>query len=205
MRLQQRFSVKMQKCNTQYLQDDIVISGFSGRFPESDNVDELKKNLFEGVDMITDDERRWPAGIYGLPKRTGKLKDIQHFDATFFGVHAKQAHLMDPQLRILLEATYEAILDAGINPQEIRGSKTGVFVGVSTSESHELWTKSPEEINGTECGYFLSGIGSSLKLESEFSFGGVHVHTFNTCKQGPTQQETVSELTIESSKVKLGQ
>ncbi|XP_076656220.1 fatty acid synthase-like [Halictus rubicundus] len=157
--------------STQYLQDDIVISGFSGRFSESDNVDELKKNLFEGVDMITDDERRWPAGIYGLPKRIGKLKDIQHFDATFFGVHAKQAHLMDPQLRILLEATYEAILDAGINPQEIRGSKTGVFVGVSRSESHELWWKSPEELNG----YALTGCCRSMfpnRVSFAFDFNG---------------------------------
>lgn len=157
--------------NTQYLQGDIVISGFSGRFPESDNVDELKKNLFEGVDMITDDERRWPAGIYGLPKRTGKLKNIQQFDATFFGVHAKQAHLMDPQLRLLLETTYEAIVDAGINPQEIKGSKTGVFVGVSTSESNEMWVKNPEDING----YGLTGCCRAMfpnRVSFAFDFKG---------------------------------
>lgn len=53
-------------------------------------------------------------GIFGLPLRTGKLKDIKHFDASFFGVHAKQADVMDPQLRLLLEATYEAIVDAGL-------------------------------------------------------------------------------------------
>jgi fatty acid synthase len=53
-------------------------------------------------------------GLYGLPTRTGKLKDLAHFDATFFGVHAKQAHVMDPQLRILLELTYEALIDAGL-------------------------------------------------------------------------------------------
>lgn len=53
------------------------------------------------------------SGIYGLPKRNGKLKDISKFDATFFGVHAKQAHTMDPQLRLLLEVSYEAILDGG--------------------------------------------------------------------------------------------
>lgn len=51
--------------------------------------------------------------MYGLPTRTGKLKDLKHFDATFFGVHAKQAHVMDPQLRMLLELTHEAIVDAG--------------------------------------------------------------------------------------------
>lgn len=157
--------------NTQYLKDDIVISGFSGRFPESDNPEELKSNLFEGVDMITDDERRWTAGIYGLPKRTGKLKDIKHFDATFFGVHAKQAHLMDPQLRLLLETTYEAIVDAGINPQEIRGSKTGVFVGVSASETNEMWTKDPEAING----YGLTGCCRAMfpnRVSFAFDFNG---------------------------------
>lgn len=52
-------------------------------------------------------------GIYGLPKRNGKLKDLSKFDASFFGVHPKQANTMDPQLRLLLEVSYEAILDGG--------------------------------------------------------------------------------------------
>ena len=63
--------------------------------------------------MITSDPRRWPAGIYGLPKRAGLLNDIASFDASFFGVSAKQGHQMDPQLRVLLEVAYEAILDSG--------------------------------------------------------------------------------------------
>lgn len=52
-------------------------------------------------------------GLYGLPRRSGKLKDLSKFDASFFGVHPKQAHTMDPQLRLLLEVTYEAIVDGG--------------------------------------------------------------------------------------------
>jgi len=48
-----------------------------------------------------------------MPKRCGKLKDLTKFDASFFGVHPKQANGMDPQLRLLLEVTYEALLDAG--------------------------------------------------------------------------------------------
>lgn len=95
--------------------EDIVISGISGRFPESDNVDELSENLLNHVDMITEDERRWPIGLYGLPSRAGKIKDLSKFDAQFFGVHGKQANLMDPQARMLLELTYEAICDAGKN------------------------------------------------------------------------------------------
>lgn len=52
-------------------------------------------------------------GLYGLPKRNGKLKDISHFDAAFFGVHSKQANTMDPQLRLMMEVAYEAIIDGG--------------------------------------------------------------------------------------------
>ena len=48
-----------------------------------------------------------------IPARTGKLYNIDKFDASFFSVHYKQAHTMDPQCRILLEKTYEAIVDAG--------------------------------------------------------------------------------------------
>ena len=54
------------------------------------------------------------SGCHGLPTRTGKLKDLTKFDATFFGVHSKQAARMDPQVRMLLEVTFEAIVDAGM-------------------------------------------------------------------------------------------
>jgi len=52
-------------------------------------------------------------GLLGVPKRFGKLKDLTRFDASFFGVYPKQASVMDPQLRMLLEVTYEAIVDSG--------------------------------------------------------------------------------------------
>lgn len=49
----------------------------------------------------------------GLPKGSGKIKDIGKFDATFFGISEKEANLMDAQIRIMMELTYEAIWDAG--------------------------------------------------------------------------------------------
>ena len=52
-------------------------------------------------------------GLFGLPSRSGKLADLASFDASFFAVHGKQANVMDPQLRMLLELVYEAIVDAG--------------------------------------------------------------------------------------------
>lgn len=149
----------------------IVISGLSGRFPESNNVEEFKQNLLDGIDMVTDDPRRWPSGVYGLPKRFGKLKNLTHFDAQYFGVHAKQAEQMDPQMRMLLEVTHEAIIDAGYNPNEVRGTKCGVFMGICASESLEYWEKVADEING----YGLTGCSRSMfsnRISYAFDFKG---------------------------------
>lgn len=64
--------------------------------------------------------------------RMGKLKTIDKFDGAFFGWRNRLGDSIDPQGRILLETAYEAIADAGVNPQTLRGSRTGVYVGHST-------------------------------------------------------------------------
>ncbi|CAK6981202.1 fatty acid synthase [Scomber scombrus] len=151
--------------------DEIVIAGISGRLPESNNLDEFWENLINGVDMVMEDDRRWKPGLYGLPKRNGKLKDISHFDAAFFGVHPKQANTMDPQLRLMLEIAYEAILDGGLNPATLRGSKTGVFIGVSGSEAGEAFSRDPEEL----LGYSMTGCQRAMlanRLSYFFDFNG---------------------------------
>lgn len=119
------------------------------------------------MDMVTDDERRWLAGIHGLPTRSAKIKDLSSFDASFFGIHPKQAHVMDPQLRMLLEVTYEAIVDAGVNPSTVRGSRTGVFIGVSFSETDEFWMKDVETINGL---YIMKNSAEYLLSQLYFNF-----------------------------------
>uniref|UniRef100_A0A672LX21 Fatty acid synthase n=1 Tax=Sinocyclocheilus grahami TaxID=75366 RepID=A0A672LX21_SINGR len=151
--------------------EDIVIAGISGRLPESNNLEEFWQNLFNGVDMVTEDDRRWKPGLYGLPRRNGKLKEIDRFDAAFFGVHPKQAHTMDPQLRLMLEISYEAIVDGGINPVSMRGSKTGVYIGVSGSEAGEAFSKDPEEL----LGYSMTGCQRAMfanRLSYYFDFNG---------------------------------
>ncbi|XP_045925650.1 fatty acid synthase [Micropterus dolomieu] len=151
--------------------DEIVIAGISGRLPESNNLEEFWENLINGVDMVTEDNRRWTPGLYGLPKRNGKLKDISHFDAAFFGVHPKQANTMDPQLRLMLEIAYEAIVDGGVNPASMRGSKTGVYIGVSGSEAGEAFSRDPEEL----LGYSMTGCQRAMlanRLSYFFDFRG---------------------------------
>ncbi|KAH6942730.1 hypothetical protein HPB50_009634 [Hyalomma asiaticum] len=73
----------------------------------------------------------------GLPSRHGKIRDLSRFDAAFFSTHPKQAELLDPQIRLLLETSYEAIVDAGYDPESLRGRNIGVFVGVSASETSD--------------------------------------------------------------------
>ena len=92
---------------------EVVISGISGRFPESANFKEFQENLFNHVNMVTVNERRFKPGLYGIPKGFGTLKEIDKFDAEFFKVLPNQAQRLDPQLRLSLETTYEAMLDAG--------------------------------------------------------------------------------------------
>ncbi|UYV71843.1 FASN [Cordylochernes scorpioides] len=92
--------------------DDIVITGISGRFPLSDNILEFQKNLFEKVDMLSSSEPRYKEGLYGLPKRIGKIKDLSKFDPTYFNISPMQADVMDPMSRLLLESSCEALIDA---------------------------------------------------------------------------------------------
>ncbi|XP_011264667.2 fatty acid synthase-like [Camponotus floridanus] len=127
-----------------YFEGDIVIAGISGRLPESSNIEEFKENLMKGTDMVTQDDRRWKPGLYGLPSRFGKLKNIHNFDASFFKIPPKQAHVMDPQLRMMLEVTFEALIDAGVNPSTLKKSYTGVFIGISASDANNFWKKKPD-------------------------------------------------------------
>uniref|UniRef100_A0A1I7T189 Fatty acid synthase n=1 Tax=Caenorhabditis tropicalis TaxID=1561998 RepID=A0A1I7T189_9PELO len=151
-------SDNMESNNWWQKQDDIVISGVSGRFPRCENVKEFGDRLLAGEDLVTEDDLRWPPGFYDLPKRHGKLRELKKFDAGFFQVTPKQANFMDPQVRILLEASWEAMVDAGINPIDLRGSKTGVFVGCSASETSGALTQDPESVTG----YTLTGCVRSM-------------------------------------------
>ncbi|NWR76452.1 FAS synthase, partial [Centropus unirufus] len=177
--------------------EDVVIVGMAGKLPESANLEEFWENLLNGVDMVTEDDRRWKPGIYGLPKRNGKLKDLSKFDASFFGVHPKQAHTMDPQLRMILEVSYEAFLDAGINPTTLRGTGTGVWVGTSGSEAAEALSQDAEEVSGyamTGCqramlanrlSYFYDFKGPSITIDTACSSSLVALeNAFKAVRQG---------------------
>ncbi|XP_035437568.2 fatty acid synthase [Spodoptera frugiperda] len=157
--------------------EELVISGMSGLFPMSDSVLEFKENLYNKVDMVSNENLRWDIRHPEIPKHFGMINGVNRFDAQFFKVHYKQALIMDPMSRKLLEHAYQAIFDAGINPLELRGKKIGVFIGAAFSESEKLIIYESIQRNGfgiTGCNksmyanrisYWLDSKGPSYALD----------------------------------------
>jgi len=63
-----------------------------------------------------------------IPCRMGTVNNIEKFDADFFGLSSEQAHALTPETRLLLEHSYEAVIDAGFNPKQLRGKNTAVII-----------------------------------------------------------------------------
>ena len=95
------------------MENDIVISGIAGRYPQCENIDELKEKLLGHVDMVTVNELRWPYETNGLHKRSGRVENIEKFDASYFNITKDRVNMMDSQTRLLLELAFEAFIDSG--------------------------------------------------------------------------------------------
>jgi len=104
------------------------ITGYSLRAPNSNSVLEFYEALRDKKDL-TGPSRRYPPGYLNLPTRAGTLPEIDRFDNEFFRFNIKQTDKMDPIIRLMLEVTQEALLDAKISIPALRGSRTGVYVG----------------------------------------------------------------------------
>eukprot|EP00884_Botryococcus_braunii_P006513 jgi/Botrbrau1/15863/Bobra.40_1s0047.1 len=148
------------------------ILGFSCRFPKSDSPSQLWENLIHGRDMTTDDSSRWPAGIHGTPRRFGQLSGLNTFDAGFFSVPTREAEKMEPQMRKLLEVSYEALLDSGLDIRRLAGNQNfGVYVGASGTDLTPVMMAAPSLSTGCECNEGLTSTFSN-RLSYIFDFQG---------------------------------
>ncbi|AXK33367.1 acyltransferase domain-containing protein [Streptomyces armeniacus] len=96
-----------------------------------DGIGEVPPERWEFYEAMGPD---YAAALRRATRWGGYLSDIEGFDAEFFGLTPREAELMDPQQRILLEVTWEALEHAGIPPRELAGGGTGVFVGVGSDD-----------------------------------------------------------------------
>uniref|UniRef100_A0A6P7GI13 Fatty acid synthase n=1 Tax=Diabrotica virgifera virgifera TaxID=50390 RepID=A0A6P7GI13_DIAVI len=159
-------------------QDEIVISGASGHFPNCSNFEELKEALIGGYDLLSDSPR-YDLSFKGISGRTGQVNDIDKFDASFFEMHPKWAEYTDPRHRILLETVFEAIIDAGYNPKELRGTKTGVFVGMAMA----LISEENTNVRDSEGHSFMgnSPFHAANRISYNFDFKGPSYTLDNAC------------------------
>jgi len=128
-------------------EDAIAVVGMACRFPGADDLDGFWRRLGAGTDAVTDGRRDagpW-TGVAGDPANESEIErigafveGIDRFDAKFFRIAPIEAKSMDPQQRLLLETSWQAIEDAGIDPESLKGSRTGVYAGIGGSEYRRL-------------------------------------------------------------------
>ena len=128
--------VNMQASDNQDPSDGVAIIGMVGRFPGAGNVDELWRNLCEGLESTTffEDEELDPSIDPNLckdpsyVKAKGIISGGETFDAAFFGINPLEAVVMDPQARVFLELVYEALENAGYESESFEGL-IGLYAG----------------------------------------------------------------------------
>ena len=134
-----------QRPQQQHRDDSIAIVGIGCRFPKADNLYEYWQNLLSGRDCISVvTEERWSVEDIYAPKVEkpdkmfthwgGFISNVDLFDPEFFSISPKEARDIDPQQRLLLEVTHQALENAGLPTDKLRGSRTGVFVGISAND-----------------------------------------------------------------------
>src|SRR5688572_19139287 len=120
--------------------EGIAVIGMAVNVPGANNLEEFWENLKAGVESISflSDEELAASGVEiksikdnpRYVRAAGILQNVEWFDAAFFGVNPREAELMDPQHRLLLECSWRALEDAGYDSESFRGS-IGVYVGMN--------------------------------------------------------------------------
>ncbi|MGC2653059.1 MAG: type I polyketide synthase, partial [Mycobacterium sp.] len=178
----------------------IAVIGMACRLPGGiDSPDQLWDALLRGDDFVTEiPPDRWDADEYydpepGVPGRSVSrwgafMDDVAGFDADFFGINEQEATAIDPQHRLLLETAWEAMEHAGLTREQITGSLTGVFVGLThgdyqlvAADAHSV--EGPYGFTGTtfcmasgRIAYALGVHGPAYSVDSACSSGLLAAH-----------------------------
>lgn len=176
-------------------QEPIAVIGMACKFPGG--IDSLQKywdtlkNKVETLKVIPPD--RWDINEYYDPdnikpngirtKYANFIDDIDKFDSNFFGITPKEAEAIDPQHRLLLEVSWNAFENSGLNVKKLRGSRTGVFIGITGSEYLRYLLKIDNE-NKINNPYVTTGLMSNAacgRLSYFYDFNGPSVAVDTAC------------------------
>ncbi|HEX2225428.1 MAG TPA: type I polyketide synthase, partial [Thermoanaerobaculia bacterium] len=148
------------------LENAVAIIGMAGRFPQARTLEQFWDNLRHGVESVRPipEADLLAAGVSpatlrdpSYVPRTGILEDVDLFDAPFFGLSAREAALLDPQHRLLLETAWEALEAAGYDSDRLSGP-VGLYAGASANSYFLHYLFSPREhLNSADGGQFLVG------------------------------------------------
>lgn len=144
----------------------LAIVGIHCRMPKAGNLDQFWANLAQGKDCVEEvPDSRWNwEQIYGRDGNTtyanegGFLEDIDQFDAGFFRLSPREAELMDPKQRLLLQGVWHTLEDAGYRPSELKGSDVGVFIGSTGDEYANLLIQARHKVDS----FTLTGTGRAF-------------------------------------------
>lgn len=179
--------------------EPIAVIGMECRFPGADNTAAFWKLLATGGDAIREaDEKHWNKSVLERTLRDkqllatvsqgGFIDNVDLFDANFFGISPREASYLDPQQRLFLEVSWNALENAGIAPLALGGKRVGVYVGVSNNDYAQLrrnYNELPEVYAGTgnalsiianRLSYLLDLRGPSLAIDTACSSSLVAVH-----------------------------
>ena len=168
----QETAVIQDKQEKQNKEDMVAIIGMSGIFPQSDNPDEFWENLISEKNLVTEipaDRFNWRNYEDPRVRWGGFMKEVDRFDAPFFGISAQEAKVMDPQHRLFLQTAWSTIEDAGYRPSDLYGSDTGIFVGIGTQDYSRLLDEyltehNPYALTGRTPFMLVNRISSMLNL-----------------------------------------
>lgn len=172
------------------INEPVAVIGVGCRFPgDIDGPERLWEFLTEKKCAITAYPDRGFTNAGTFAESGGFLKDVAGFDNRFFDIPPDEALRMDPQQRLLLEVSWEALEHAGIIPESLRLSRTGVFVGVSSTDYVRLVSASAQQkstiwdntggsssIIANRISYFLDIQGPSIVIDTACSSSLVAVH-----------------------------
>ncbi|MGB7344479.1 MAG: amino acid adenylation domain-containing protein [Pirellulaceae bacterium] len=174
--------------------EPIAIVGMGCRFAGANDLEQFWQIIRDGVDATSEiPASRWNADEFydedfdapgKMATRWGGFVDgVDEFDPQFFGITPREAQGIDPQQRLLLEVAWETLEHAGLSPERMRGSATGVFIGIGATDYAKVAAQSDDYINLIDAHV---GTGNALSIAANrisylFDFHGPSLAVDTAC------------------------